>query len=222
MIWGIIIAILFLLVSGQYIVTQLHISSLRGFFTKIHSPLGYLFVLGSLLHLVVVPPLIKQRPLTIYLLGTFMVASGLFVIYTAKNSRRIKNAKVLHQLTGIVIAICLIFHVLICVQSLQTYQQAVKNISFQNIDVTRVADGQYVGEYDTVYVFAKVEVAVRSGKITKINLLEHRTEQGKPGEKVIDWILEEQNVDVDTVTSSTNSSKVIKKAVENALLKGLQ
>ncbi|WP_227835506.1 MULTISPECIES: FMN-binding protein [unclassified Clostridioides] len=36
----------------------------------------------------------------------------------------------------------------------------------------------------------------------------------------MDKVLNKQKVDVDAVSGATNSSKVIKKAIENALIKG--
>jgi uncharacterized protein with FMN-binding domain len=38
----------------------------------------------------------------------------------------------------------------------------------------------------------------------------------------VDQIVSEQKIDVDAISGATNSSKVIKKAVENALENGLQ
>ena len=40
--------------------------------------------------------------------------------------------------------------------------------------------------------------------------------RGKPAEIVADRIIQEQRIDVDAVSGATNSSVVIKKAVENA------
>ncbi len=80
-----------------------------------------------------------------------------------------------------------------------------------------VTDGVYVGEYDVDFVYAKVEVTVQNGVITKIDILEHKNGRGKPAEIVADRIIEEQKIDVDAVSGATNSSVVIKKAVENAL-----
>ncbi len=62
-----------------------------------------------------------------------------------------------------------------------------------------------------------MEVTVQNGAITNIDILEHKNERGKPAEIVVDRIIEEQKIDVDTVSGATNSSTVIKKAVENAL-----
>lgn len=97
------------------------------------------------------------------------------------------------------------------------YQQAVRETTFDEIDITNVSDGSYIGEYDVDFIYAKAEVTVENGKIASINILEHKHERGKSAETVIAKIIEEQKIDVDAVSGATNSSIVIKKAVENAL-----
>ena len=67
------------------------------------------------------------------------------------------------------------------------------------------------------FIYAKVEVTVQNGEITNINILEHRNERGKTAEVIADSIVDEQKIDVDAISGATNSSTVIKKAVENAL-----
>ncbi len=79
------------------------------------------------------------------------------------------------------------------------------------------SDIPYVGEYDVDFIYAKVEVTVQNGEITNINILEHRHERGKTAEVITDRIVDEQKIDVDAISGATNSSIVIKKAVENAL-----
>lgn len=97
------------------------------------------------------------------------------------------------------------------------YKQAVKETTFDEINIADVSDGIYIGEYDVNFIYAKVEVTVENGKIVNINILEHRHERGKTAETVIDKIITEQKIDVDAISGATNSSTVIKKAVENAL-----
>lgn len=100
------------------------------------------------------------------------------------------------------------------------YKRAIEETTFDEIDIADVSDGIYIGEYDVNFIYAKVEVTVEEGEIVSINILEHRHERGKAAEKVIEKIIEEQKIDVDAVSSATNSSTVIKKAVENALKGG--
>ena len=97
------------------------------------------------------------------------------------------------------------------------YKRSVKETTFSNLDISNVPDGAYVGEYDVDFVYAKVEVTVQNGVITNIDILEHKNGRGSRAEVVVDRIIEEQKIDVDAVSGATNSSTVIKKAVENAL-----
>ena len=102
-------------------------------------------------------------------------------------------------------------------KSVADYRQAVRETIFEDINISDIPDGVYVGEYDVDFIYAKVEVAVQNGEITNINILEHRHERGKTAEVITDSIVDEQKIDVDAISGATNSSTVIKKAVENAL-----
>ncbi len=97
------------------------------------------------------------------------------------------------------------------------YKRAVKETTFGSLDISTVPDGVYVGEYDVGFVSAKVEVTVQDGVIINIDILEHKNGRGSRAEVVVDRIVEEQKIEVDAVSGATNSSTVIKKAVENAL-----
>lgn len=85
------------------------------------------------------------------------------------------------------------------------------------INISDISDGVSIGEYDVKFIYAKVEITIQNGEITTINLLEHRHERGKPAESIIHKMIDEQKVDVDAISGATNSSIVIKKAVEIAL-----
>ena len=102
-------------------------------------------------------------------------------------------------------------------KSVADYRQAVRETIFEDINISDIPDGVYVGEYDVDFIYAKVEVTVQNGEITNINILEHRHERGKTAEVITDSIVDEQKIDVDAISGATNSSTVIKKAVENAL-----
>jgi len=53
--------------------------------------------------------------------------------------------------------------------------------------------------------------------MTKIDLLEHRNERGAAGEGVLERMLDAETTAVDAVSGATNSSRVIQRAVEDAL-----
>ena len=102
-------------------------------------------------------------------------------------------------------------------QKVDHYKKAIAEITYSGIDITAVPDGTYTGECDVGLIYAKTEVAVKDGIITKITLLEHRNGRGGTAEGIENTIVERQQIDVDTVSGATNSSNVIKKAVDNAL-----
>lgn len=110
---------------------------------------------------------------------------------------------------------------IIYLKSVANYKQAVKETTFEEINILDISDGVYIGEYDVNFIYAKVEVTVQNGEITNINILEHRHERGKTAEAITNRIVDEQKIDVDAISGATNSSTVIKKAVENALKSGL-
>ena len=102
-------------------------------------------------------------------------------------------------------------------KSVADYRKAVRETTFEDITISDIPDGVYVGEYDVDFIYAKVEVTVEDGEIVSINILEHRHERGKAAEAIANKIVDEQKIDVDAISGATNSSIVIKKAVENAL-----
>lgn len=101
--------------------------------------------------------------------------------------------------------------------SVQRYKDMIANITYVNVNASDVPDGTYIGDYDAGFISAKVEVAVENGMITNITLLEHHNERGKSAEGIVNEIVAKQKIDVDAVSGATNSSIVIKKAVDNAL-----
>jgi len=101
-----------------------------------------------------------------------------------------------------------------------SYQQAVEEITIGNVDLSTVPDGTYTGSHETLWVGATVEVTVNSHQITEIKL-DHRHDRGADAEVLTDHVLDAQSLDVDLISGVTSSSKVILKAIENALLSAL-
>ena len=100
---------------------------------------------------------------------------------------------------------------------LNVYKAAIANMTYSSVDITAVPDGSYIGECDVGFIYSKVEVTVENGAISHIDLLEHKNERGGNAEGIENEIVVQQKVDVDEISGATNSSKVIKKAVDNAL-----
>lgn len=81
-------------------------------------------------------------------------------------------------------------------------------------------DGKYEGEADGFGGTIKVEVVIKSGEISQINILSAEHEDKaylNTAETIIDDILNKQSSDVDTISGATFSSTGIKNAVKEAL-----
>lgn len=91
-------------------------------------------------------------------------------------------------------------------------------LEIKEVNLSTIADGTYLGSYKVSPVAAEVRVTVSKNKITKVELLKHETGRGKPAEVLIDRVVQAQSLKLDVVSGATYSSKVILKAIENALL----
>lgn len=100
---------------------------------------------------------------------------------------------------------------------LKTYQKQVKDINISNVNVSKVADGTYTGSYEVLWVSAEVRVTVKNHRIEGIELLEHKNGRGTSAEIIPSKVVEIQSLEVNIVAGATASSKVILKAIENAL-----
>ena len=222
MILGIITALVFVLTAAVFFTNRLPASSrLRRVAHAAHQPLGYALAALSIVHLVLAIKLFYQRPLALFLLGFAMVACTLIACFWQKLfSRNKKRGLLLHKISGLVMALLLISHVLVCVNSLAVYQQEMAAVTLTGVSAKNVPDGVYEGSCDVGYIQARVRVTVLDGTMTSIDLLEHRNERGAAGEGVVERMLNAQTTDVDSVSGATNSSRVIRRAVENALKSG--
>ncbi|NBC30920.1 MAG: FMN-binding protein [Spirochaetes bacterium] len=84
-------------------------------------------------------------------------------------------------------------------------------------DLTSIEDGTYAGGYDGGFTVVDLTVTVSDGAMEEIELLRHDNGRGEPAEAIIDDVLREQSLEVDTISGATISSKVILKSVERAL-----
>lgn len=92
-----------------------------------------------------------------------------------------------------------------------------KNLAINNVDLSIIADGKYLGECQNGMIAASVEVEVKDKKISSINILKHDYGLGKKAERIVEDVIDKQTLNVDTVSGATLSSSTILKAIENAL-----
>ncbi len=107
-------------------------------------------------------------------------------------------------------------------KSIESNLEELKALNIQNIDISSVPDGNYKGSYSVFPVSAEVEVTVSNHEIVNIELIKHDHGKGEAAEAIPEKVVEKQSLKVDVITSATYSSKVILKAIENALLKASQ
>lgn len=103
-------------------------------------------------------------------------------------------------------------------QRAEAAYKAMNQMVLVDVDLSKVPDGEYEGNYESFPIIVKVKVSVINHTITDIRLLEHRSGQGQDADKILSKIIEAQSIKVDTISGATYSSKVIQKAVELALL----
>lgn len=188
---------------------------------KMHKYFSAAFIVLCCCHIIFVFPVIQTRHLAVCITGIATVLVFLFIVAVYHKMRN--DHKIMlhwHRLFSILILICAVGHVVAYYIDFGSYQSKVKNIHLQEIDTDSLADGQYIGECDVGYIYAKVRVTISRGQIEQIDILEHRNEKGAKAEKVAENITDTQDFPVDAISGATNSSKVIQGAIQNALKGG--
>lgn len=99
----------------------------------------------------------------------------------------------------------------------QKFNTYMDNLVINDIDLTNVDDGLYIGKVNAGVINVKVAVDVKENRIINLEILKHTNGQGDKANKIVDDIKNSQTLMVDNITGATLSSKVIKKAIENAL-----
>lgn len=94
-----------------------------------------------------------------------------------------------------------------------------KALPYSPLDISRVADGTYYGNAETLLVKADVEVHIRFGALQSIVITHHDNGFGVPAEAITGTMVAQNTLDVNAVSGATVSSKVIQSAVYNALIK---
>ena len=82
------------------------------------------------------------------------------------------------------------------------YKRSVSETSIEEICLSDIPNGVYIGECDVNFIYAKVEVTIKNGEITGIRILGHKNERGQAAEAVVDRIVAEQRIDVDAVSGA--------------------
>ncbi len=103
------------------------------------------------------------------------------------------------------------------IKTIEANLDQVTKTSMSDIDISKVADGIYTGSCYVFPVTAEVKITIKDHRICDIELVKHVNGRGAPAEAIPDKVVESQTLAVDVVSGATHSSKVILKAIENAL-----
>lgn len=133
-----------------------------------------------------------------------------------------KKRQVIIMAVLVIVIIGVIIGIMAVKSYMNNFTQTISEITIYNVDLSKVSDGTYSGSYKAFPVAAKVKVTVKGHKITGIDLVKHENGQGTAAEVIPEHVVEAQTLDVDIITGATASSKVILKAIENALNSALQ
>ena len=95
-------------------------------------------------------------------------------------------------------------------------------VTIESPTLAQVADGTYTGSHTIAPVTAEVAVTVQDHAITDIVITRHDTGLGRPAERIVEDVMAQQSLDVDSVSGATVSSRCILKAIEAALEKGVE
>ena len=103
-------------------------------------------------------------------------------------------------------------------------QAEVRKMPIHEVDLAKVKDGIYRGDFTYGNFTYEVEVAVQDHEIKHIDFFKNRSEgeHAKKAEGVVEKVLKAQSLKVDVVTGATTTSKALLKAIENALTNGLE
>ncbi len=103
----------------------------------------------------------------------------------------------------------------------QTAKQLEK-IDKTPVEIEKLQDGRYKGKSETELVKVEVDVLVSQGKIKDIELIKHECGRGQKARAILDRIIEENDIEVDSISGATVSSEIIKDALRKALREGKQ
>ena len=102
-------------------------------------------------------------------------------------------------------------------QSMQKGIDDLIAMEIEDIDLSNLEDGEYVGTYQQLPVNVEVIVTIYQHNITHIEITKHFNGQGKGAEIIIEDIITQDTIIIDTIAGATVSSKCILLAVKDAL-----
>jgi uncharacterized protein with FMN-binding domain len=94
----------------------------------------------------------------------------------------------------------------------------VRKLVVNPVNLSRIADGTHEGRFARGRFSYTVEVSVQDHRIAAVKLMGPQQAQDTLIREVLDSIVRNQSVTVDTVSGASLTTKAVSKAVENALI----
>ena len=186
---------------------------------KIHKYVSLGMLLLTVLHLIFVWQVLKTRAFIVNASGVLVAILFIVIVIACHSMRDTRKRHQWHFLLSWLAFFVLVVHIVTYFVDFSSYKRKIEKVVLDEFQLENINVGDYYGSCDVGYIYAKVKVVVKEHKISDIILIEHRNERGAKAEGIIDLIISKQTVDVDAVSGATNSSKVIKKAIVNAMEK---
>jgi uncharacterized protein with FMN-binding domain len=116
--------------------------------------------------------------------------------------------------------IIFIFFLLIMVGCKETESQKIRSLQLPEIDLAAVENGRYSGRFYHHDYYYETEVVVENQRIMDIRVLKSEGDKyDQEALAVLQRVIEQQSLNVDTVSGATKSSKIYLITVYNALYK---
>jgi uncharacterized protein with FMN-binding domain len=110
---------------------------------------------------------------------------------------------------------------LVCFAAIMIYSvlgmQQTLSLEINPVDLTGIADGEYIGEYDCYRWSNAVTVTVADHQIVGIQVVKGPAGREGIRQELIGQIILEQTPELDAISGATADKKAFLKAVENAL-----
>ena len=118
---------------------------------------------------------------------------------------------------GIVVVSLIVIIMVLVVPKLEADLKKLDNLEFEQLNLSTLKDGIYEGSFEAGIVSASVRVEVSGHEVKSVEIVKHNHGRGKAAEAITNSVVEKQSVQIDVVSGATYSSKVILKAIENAI-----
>ena len=90
------------------------------------------------------------------------------------------------------------------------------------VDIARITDGIYQGNYDTALVKVTLEAIVENHKLMDIKIIRHENGKSKKAEAIVKQMIVENSTEADVIAGAIMSSKIIRAALIYALKEGFE